>query len=140
MRIATNNSGRVWVPAGTYVLGDPCYAVPYFLWEDAGESSNWFDTPVATVKVEDKTFNILGFSTAHGDGSYYGSDGFDYPVDAGLIGLVPIELANIKRHDLQGSINRIVTFDRDVLCTNICGVMQFGDIVIDTEDCEEKEY
>lgn len=129
---------QVWVPAGTYVLGDPCYAVPDALWVEAGESCDWWEaSPIATVTAEGKEYKILGFSTAYGDGSYNCRDGIEYPVDAGLIGLVPIELANPQ--DPHYPLNRLVVFDRETLCTNDDGVMQFGDIHIDTKNNEEEE-
>lgn len=133
---------QVWVPAGTYVLGDPCYAVPKDLWDEAGESCDWWEaSPIATVTVEGKEYNILGFDTAYGDGSYNGSDGTEYPVDAGMIGLVPIELAllNMVRGGYQPGLNKVIVFDRETLCTSDDGVMQFGDIHIDTKNHEEEE-
>jgi hypothetical protein len=138
MRIETNNSWRVRVPAGTYVLGDPCYAVPDNLWNEAGQSCDWWQSnPVATVTVEGKEYKILGFGTAHGDGIYNCRDGIEYPVDAGMIGLVPIELANPQDPDFP--LNSLVVFDRETLCTNDDGVMQFGNIHIDTKNQEEEE-
>jgi hypothetical protein len=130
------NVGRghwtVIVPAGKYVLGDPCYAVPDHLWIDLLESCGIFGldedgSPVGFINGH----HVLGFSTAYGDGCYGGSDGYFYGVDAGLIGLVPYELAVGQE---WGGQSRVVEFTVNTVCTNRGGVMQFGNIEIDTLD------
>lgn len=138
MRIDPINLWRVWIPAGTYLLGDPCYAVPDDLWDEAGKSCDWWESsPIATVVVNNKEYKVLGFGTTYGDGSYTDNDGLVYPVDAGLIGLVPIELANPQ--DPYYPLNSVVVFDRETLCTNDNGIMKFGNIHIDTKNLEEEE-
>lgn len=123
----------VIVPAGKYVLGDPCYAVPDELWEDLLDRCDCFvGNPVGTVKGH----SVLGFSTAYGDGCYVGSDWFEYCVDAGLIGLVPYTLAEGK---CWKGLSRVLEFNEDTVCTNDGGVMTFGDVVIDTVN-DDEEY
>lgn len=151
MQVESKNVWRVWVPAGKYLIGDPCYAVPdgprednaKDMWSEAGESCGWWDaSPVATVKVQGKEYNILGFGTAWGDGTYRGSDGFEYSVDAGLIGLVPLEIADTKKYGDQ-EVNRVIEFDRETLCINNEGDMYFGNLRINTmasdEEVEEED-
>lgn len=148
MQVERPKVWRVWVPAGKYVLGDPCYAVSSApredsrvdLWAEGGESCDWFESsPVAKVMVKGTEYRYLGFPTAWGDGTYTGSDGFSYPVDAGLIGLVPVEIADTDRTDVSMPINRVVEFTTDTLCTCNDGVLMFGNITINTRDWDGEE-
>lgn len=127
---------EVIVPEGSYVIGDPCYAVPDKDWDDLLLSCNYFQNPIGCVKDGIQKFHVLAFSTRWGDGTYRGSDGNDYPVDAGLIGLVPVEMVeDLAEHT-------IVEFNRDTLCVNDgSGNLRFGHITIDTavEDEEEED-
>lgn len=129
----------VVVPAGKYVLGDPCYAVPDENWDELLESCNYFENPVGYIRLDDlhmnKTF-ILAFPTRWGDGYYLGSNGMNYPVDAGLIGLVPVDIAK----DLESHYQNIVTFTKDTICSyNGSGKLRFGSISIETDPEEEEE-
>lgn len=139
----------VVVPAGQYVLGDPCYAVPDDKWDELLESCNYFENPVGCIRHDDflwrslsakgiymnKTF-ILAFPTRWGDGYYLGSNGMNYPVDAGLIGLVPVDIAK----DLESHYQNIVTFTKDTVCSHDgSGKLRFGGISIETDPEEEEE-
>jgi hypothetical protein len=129
----------VVVPAGKYVLGDPCYAVPDENWDELLESCNYFENPVGYIRLDDlhmnKTF-ILAFPTRWGDGYYLGSNGMNYPVDAGLIGLVPVDIAK----DLESHYQNIVTFTKDTVCSyNGSGRLVFGGISIETDPEEEED-
>jgi hypothetical protein len=126
----------VVVPAGQYVLGDPCYAVPDDDWMPLLESCNYFNNPVGHVVDGMQKFFVLAFGTKWGDGCYAGSDGKEYPVDAGLIGLVPVEMVE----DLESHIQNIVTFTKDTVCSyNGSGRLVFGGISIETDPAEEEE-
>ena len=79
---------------GLYI-GDPCYVINREDWSD------FLDEYIIARKVGFKHFKFKGFTvgvtrTAHGDGSYTGTDGFSYSVDAGLLGVVPLELVEDK--------------------------------------------
>jgi hypothetical protein len=129
----------VVVPAGKYVLGDPCYAVPDENWDELLESCNYFENPVGYIRLDDlhmnKTF-ILAFPTRWGDGYYLGSNGMNYPVDAGLIGLVPVDIAK----DLESHYQNIVSFTKDTVCSyNGSGRLVFGGISIETDPEEEED-
>jgi hypothetical protein len=125
---------EVVVPSGTYAIGDPCYAVPNDDWADLLESCDYFQNPIGIVKDGLQKFSVLGFGTKWGDGCYRGTDGKDYPVDAGLIGLVPVEM--IK--DFADC--ELITFEKDTLCVNDgSGKLRFGHITIDTDPNEEEE-
>jgi hypothetical protein len=122
----------VMVPAGTYVLGDPCYSFRnHDNWLKIINSSDHFNNPIADIDG----VKILAFSTQYGDGHYIGSDDFIYLVDAGLIGLVPIAIVEDLEY-IKGICN-IVTFVKETKCFELYGVLHFGDISIDTGDIEE---
>ena len=125
---------EVVVPKGSYVIGDPCYAVPDQDWDDLLLSCNYFESPIGYVKDGMQKFPVLAFGTKWGDGSYHGTDGNVYPVDAGLIGLVPVELLD----DL--SDHEVVNFSKDTLCINDgSGKLKFGHITIDNDPSEEED-
>lgn len=70
-----------------HVLGDDIY---HGVWGKLnGYNEGTFDDPSTGLKV------AVSF-TAFGDGTYTGSDGTIFPVDAGVIGLVPLEL--VEKH------------------------------------------
>jgi len=132
---------EVEVPAGRYILGDPCYAVPEDKWMELLESCNYFENPIGTfsqyTRGDTHNYYIVAFSTRWGDGSYRGTDGNVYPVDAGLIGLVPLCLQpKVLRDDLC----TVVTFDKPTKCSsNGDGKLRFGHITIDTDPAQDEE-
>lgn len=90
MRVIETKYRKVVVPAGKYFLGDPCYAVPNRLWDALLGSSKFFAHPVGEVEGH----KVLAFNTAYGDGVYEDQFQNEFPVDAGLIGLVPEALVD----------------------------------------------
>jgi len=131
---------RVTVQAGEYYLGDPCYTVPDHLWHKLLDSANYFEanTPIGTVEGHE----VLAFSTKYGDGTYRDQQGVKYPVDAGLIGLVPVELVEKTEGDAakKSGCSRIIKFDRAVTCYSDDGVLHFGDYVIDTRGSDDNLF
>lgn len=78
-------------------IGDPCYVIP---------DAQWSDYVDAYLEARDKGhahFNFNGHvmgatSTAYGDGEYADGEYNSYPVDAGIIGVTPLEsLSNVRR-------------------------------------------
>ncbi len=132
----TAKAWTVTVPAGRYFLGDPCYAVPNEYWTPLLESCDFFDgSPVGQANGA----QVLAFGTAWGDGTYNDQHGNCYPVDAGLIGLTPIALAQ-QHPDFETleSLGHFVDFERSTTCTKKAGVLTFGNYAIDTDesDCD----
>ena len=91
------------MPAGKYVISDPCYlfensAVPYAIpsvdeWDDESVCPNLF-----IEKQDGKEYHMAISGTAYGDG-YYASDLPGSPcfgVDAGMIGAIPVELVSTE--------------------------------------------
>ena len=73
-----------------FYIGDICYALSDVIYEKF-----WG----GVYSYADGEFEIDGYSfavgsTAYGDGIHYDSDCHKYPVDAGVIGLVPLELVS----------------------------------------------
>ena len=73
-------------------------------------------------------FMCLEFATTFGDGRYWGNDGYEYGVDTGAIGLVPIELTD----DICIGTGTVVTFHNSFLCKADyeVGVLDFGHLSI----------
>jgi hypothetical protein len=132
---------KVIVPAGTYWLGDPCYCVKdedWMPWLEAADYTS--NSDILCAETPDGTW-VLGISTAYGDGSYYDQHGNEYGVDAGLIGLVPVEYNPTTNYTLDengvneygaSGIARQVTFYEPTECWTDKGTLHFGDIVIET--------
>lgn len=146
MNVIDRDSMKVWsvsviVEAGTYVLGDPCYAVPNKHWDQLLRSCDFFlDNPIGTVVTDNgDEYRVLGFGTKWGDGVYRDQRGAEYPVDAGLIGLVPVALVDIEEVKAQGL--HLVVFDKPVLCTRDpeTGVLTFGSYRIETDPTDDDE-
>jgi len=115
---------KVIIQAGKYYLGDPCYSLENSWNEVLKQTECFTKLPVAEINGH----QILGFKTAWGDGEYRSNTGRTFCVDAGMIGLVPVELAETK----EPFSTMIVEFHEPTLCTNKAGLMKFGLIKIDT--------
>jgi hypothetical protein len=119
------------LPAGKYLVGDPCYSFT----NDSGRTNGddlwmeWLDTAwkdvdanrVRILEGEIRGFRIAASGTAFGDGHYDDQDGHGYPVDAGLIGAVPLEAIRVLYPEYAGlageavaekTSTRLVEFDR----------------------------
>ena len=120
-------AASVIVPAGTYIIGDPCYTIQDVEseWMDALESSNYFSNPIGICRSQ----NVYGFHTFRGDGLYLGNDGFTYCVDSGIIGLVPVEFGT---HAVARGLCKIAVFHTNTRCTSSNGVLKFGRTSINT--------
>jgi hypothetical protein len=132
---------QVLVSPGTFAVGDPCYVIPSGQdWADLLGSCGFFNAdpslpnsgPVGVLHG----VPVLAFGTAFGDGCYRGNDGRDYPVDAGLIGLVPVEVADLN----ATSGHNVITFTEPTMCTRTeDGTISFGSLTIPTGDQDEDE-
>ena len=122
------------VPAGTYIVGDPCYSVPDDRWMEWLEAADYTTSthPVLVAELDGQV--VVGVSTMYGDGCYAGSDGNEYGVDAGLIGLVPVGVAG----DTPGRGPSLVEFAEPVDCyRDGDGTIHLGHIAIQTGDSDE---
>jgi hypothetical protein len=131
MHVLPPTTIRVEVAAGKYVLGDPCYVVPDLDWQDLLKSCEYFEQPIGEIHGH----QVLGFSTRWGDGTYADNQHRHYPVDAGLIGLVPIEYAI----GIDPELSHVVEFKNSTTCIRTSdGILTFGDIVINTDSSYEE--
>jgi hypothetical protein len=125
-------------PAGKYVISDPCYVLDRAVYDALGGATDWkWDGDAPFTFGDGKRIWIL--PTKHGDGTYSGNDGCQYPVDSGTIAI--IELA--PEYFLEGwerSVGYIADIQNAFICgTDEDGVLTFGDAVtIETDDpkCE----
>lgn len=133
----------ITMPAGKYFVGDPCYAVKDEMWLDWLNAADYSQNRHLVANTPDG-YQVVGFNTAHGDGSYFDQYGFRYGVDAGLIGLVPYE--HNPEHD--SILSNVVTFDSPfVASVDEKSNMQFGHISIltdnsgeDYDDYDDEDY
>jgi hypothetical protein len=101
------------------------------------EDTNYFQNENQSYKG----YQIFADGTAHGDGSYTDNYNRVYHVDAGIIGIMPVEAI-----ESDGKGGNIIEFKEDFRVTTIKrGVFKFGNIVIDTtewddEDDEDDDY
>lgn len=128
------------LPAGRYYIGDPCYVLgtnDHAKWMSILDATNYFDGEVYELDGH----KVWAHGTAYGDGCYSDNNNNSYPVDAGLIGVIPMELVEgIERVEKQG-LGAIHTFDAPFECSYDDGTFLIGDIIIETgaEDEDEEE-
>lgn len=115
------------IPAGTYVLGDPCYTIKDEDWDTVLEKTDYFTYP--DCELHGKL--VIGFHTAYGDGDYKANNGRSYGVDAGLIGLVQVNPDYEIPEHYKDTVS-LVTFPEPCIALNREGYMRFGAIRIDT--------
>lgn len=126
-------------PAGEYYIGDLCY-VMHEEWDEVIELM--FPTERRECEGELTLADGRKFfygSTAYGDGSYIDNRGGEYPVDAGIIGIIATN--DISEADKEESVQcgNVYTFDEPFEITAHAGLFKFGEIEIDTAYFYENE-
>ena len=87
--------GKIYSKLG-FVITDICYVLSEEHYTNSwGKRHHYSD---GVFEIDDFTFAVG--STAYGDGVYFDNEAHKYPVDAGNIGLVPLELV-CKKDGLQ---------------------------------------
>ena len=76
-----------------FVVADPCYCLSDNVYFDFWGKKKNFDDSIFDYKGS--SFAVAG--TAYGDGVYYDNHDHEYPVDAGVIALIPLELVSDKK-------------------------------------------
>lgn len=122
-----------------FYIGDICYVLGQRLYHEVWGDKYGFND--GTFTDPDTGFQVAVAGSAYGDGTYTGSDGTEYPVDAGNIGLVPLELVEDKTGMEEGKVVKspgTATFQAED------GVFEIhlpdGQVVaIDTEHEEEED-
>jgi hypothetical protein len=124
----------VSLPPGQYYVGDPCYVFANADWAALlSETRLGTDALGGGGRVPFRGRELFAGSTEHGDGVYEGSDRFDYGVDSGLLGAVPVELASESAGLQYGTV---VDAAEGLVCSCRDGVFKFegayGALLIDT--------
>lgn len=137
------------LPKGDYVITDPCYVLSdenydklIYSETDVDEKGNKKFEPLDGVGKINETL-LFSHGTLWGDGSYDDGDGYQYGVDSGQIGCIPMELVDKdklkevdgKRTRKDGStfyLIRKIHFPKNFKCSYEYGVFKIGDIVIPT--------
>lgn len=128
------------IKPGKYYLGDPCYAeLKNHTWMDVLDNSDFLESACI---FEDGA--IVAFRTMYGDGTYLGTTGFGYSVDAGLIGLVPYDMVSDEGHEKIRRYDLMKIFDIQTeksFCEDNGVIKLFGLEYIDTiSDPDEDDY
>ena len=124
---------------GKYYIGDICYALKRNVYDKIwGDKYDYKD---GEFEVEGAKF-VVG-RTKHGDGTFLGSDGVIYGVDAGVIGVVPEALWDPERHDSMEDGGRIVDVSKGLQFEAEDGNFNIDfdgeHVSIDTGDRDEEE-
>lgn len=123
---------------GRYFIGDICYALPEDLYNQIwGEQYGYVDGAFQLFAAH---------RTAYGDGCYSGSDGNEYAVDAGNIGIVNITEQQEYDNETLSRLGKIVTV-KDSIIMNSDSNCNFEfivdgesfEIITDGSDYEEDE-
>ena len=121
------NTDARTLPAGTYFLGDPCYAVPDERWETLLEQVDYFTDPGTIGTVDGHP--VVAFAIGN-DHAFTDATGHEYATDAGLIGLTPMALANPDTDGDRGrwlaESGRIVTLTSEFTAHRDGDTLVFG--------------
>lgn len=89
------------MPGGEYYIGDPCYVIDESLWS---KFCTMIDDCDDGAVFEFEGHQVFVCSTNYGDGTYKDQMQRQYPVDAGIIGAIPIALISpAKVEYIQGN-------------------------------------
>jgi len=118
------------LPPGRYFIGDPCYVFSRRDWD------NFACDAILDGKPTMKDLPYFAAHTLNGDGTYRGTNGFEFGVDAGLLGAIPEALIT-KTPDPEDGI--MIDCPTGLFCDENDGLFTFGDLLIDTRDGEDDE-
>ena len=97
------NSRKFRTNQGFYI-GDICYPLTDTQYEEMWGAEDYKDGEYTT-----KGHDWAVYGTAYGDGSYYGG-GYEFSVDAGVIGIIPLELiTDEEKLEYARELGHIVT-------------------------------
>ncbi len=129
------------IPAGEYWVGDPCYCfTDHNRWMALLESADYMGDH-AILEAEAGGAIFVASRTAHGDGRYSDQRGRSYPVDAGLLGVVPVGMEEEPESWARSRDELLarVTFEQPFRITYDWGTVQIGHLVIETDNEEDEE-
>ena len=128
--VNTQSNFSFTLPAGTYYIGDLCYALSDDVYHNIFGGMGYSDG-IYQHKSTGHTFALA--PTAWGDGAFKGSDGKVFGVDAGMIGICSVALK-----EKSGYGGHVYTFETPVKCHFKVGRFSFfwghyNSLDIDTE-------
>jgi hypothetical protein len=123
------------MPRGKYYVGDLCYVMTDAEWDEvcglffAGRSDHGCNEGEFTLKDGRR---IANYNTKYGDGRYESNMNTKHSVDSGGIGCIVIyDITASKYEDLR-ELGAIIDFESDFVTSKEDGVIQFGNVLIDT--------
>lgn len=135
----------VTLPAGKYWIGDPCYPFPNDgpksdEWDRVLEATDFFERPHCDLDE----IQVWAGSTTYGDGTYLGTDGNSYPVDAGMLGIMPVSTVDYLGNDKVwlSQCGKFMEFSTPFRVEVSNGGFMFGSLFIETgnEDGDADDY
>ncbi len=134
------------MPAGRYYIGDLCYVMTDDEWDE------FCSITIKGNECLDGEFEMRDgrrfatYGTKWGDGEYQDQHGNRYGVDAGLIGCILVEDIRAEKYPNIENLGAIHEFGTDFVTGggrgshNWGGAIQFGRILIQTDDQEEYDF
>jgi len=107
--------------AGTYYIGDPCYVFKYENKVFSDAIRRMFTKEEHAISFQHKKRKCFIAKTAYGDGHYRDNLGNMYPVDAGMLGAIPVESV-----DMHSTLMMPVYFSEDFEIEYDNGNFKFG--------------
>lgn len=130
------------IPAGEYWVGDPCYCfTDHGDWMALLESAD-YTSDRAILEAEAGGLRFVASQTAYGDGRYSDQHGGSYPVDAGLLGVVPVGMEQAPGADwvyTREELMERVRFEKPFRVSYEDGTVRIGHLVIETGDDEDED-
>ena len=99
---------KATLPAGKYYIGDLCYSLPDRLYDRVFGPD--FEAGLYTSKKNPN--HVFWLENTGGDGCFNGSDGKEYCVDAGIIGIASYDILDPEKAPFEGG--HIYTFTTPV--------------------------
>jgi hypothetical protein len=133
------NRHSVTLPAGRYLIIDPCDSLPDGEWDRVIDLTNCFEDPchAAFTTAAGGQGLVVAFSTANGDGCFADAEGNEYGVDSGVIGIVSMDDLTIDEGDVDGGV--VHDFTAPFRCYRSGDTLVFGHIEINTGNTEEED-
>jgi hypothetical protein len=126
------------MPAGVYYVGDLCYIMSDE-WEEVIEMCVNAQGAVADEFQLADGRRFAMYNTAYGDGVYADQSEREYYVDSGTIGCILASDIDRPLRDIQ--LVQKIEFTSDFETESYGGIIQFGDVQIDTSpDDEDDRY
>ena len=135
------------LPAGCYWIGDPCYVFPNQgpmkdKWNELLDSSCFLKNASSIpAEIDDGKIKVWCNYTAFGDGVYSSNVNFNFPVDAGILGIIPEEtviyLNTIDGVYVDSQVKRLglfIIFEEDFTIEMSNGWFRFGHVIINTDE------